>query len=166
MNMSMRLIYVIICCAGLGLVSSAIPLAGAQSSDSASVKSDSLQQQIVAAEREGLEALKTGNVDHFAELTAEDAVFVDAAGPANKAQVVSNVADLRLTVFSMDDIQFVQLSPTSGLIVYKVTEKGLSHGREFAAQAYISSIWAQQNGKWVCRFSQETTPRTPKPAQP
>jgi hypothetical protein len=59
----------------------------------------------------------------------------------------------------MDDVRFVPLSVTSGLIEYKIAEKGVSHGKEFAAQAYISSIWAEREGKWLCLFSQETAAR-------
>jgi ketosteroid isomerase-like protein len=159
-----RRITAIVSFAAVCLVS-AIPLAAAQDSAGASSdarESSSLQQQIVAAEREGLDALKAGNIDRFAQLTADDVVFVDAAGPANKTKVVSNVAGFHLTDYSMDDVQFVQIAENSGLIVYKITEKGISHGREFAAQAYIASLWTKRNGKWVCQFSQETAVRPPK----
>jgi hypothetical protein len=125
----------------------------------------SLQQQIVAKESEGLDALKIGHVEVFANLTADEAVFVDAAGPATKAEVMKNVAGFTLTDYSMEDVRFVQLSAESGHISYKIHEKGVSHGREFAAQAYVSSIWAQRVGKWVCLFSQETAARMP-PKQP
>ena len=125
----------------------------------------SLQQQIVAKEREGLDALKTSNLEIFANLTAEEAVFVDAAGLATKADVMKNVAGFTLTDYSMEDVRFVPLSAESGLISYKIHEKGVSHGHEFAAQAYVSSIWAQRAGKWVCLFSQETAARMP-PKQP
>ena len=125
----------------------------------------SLQQQIVAKESEGLDALKTGHVEIFASLTADEAVFVDAAGPTTKAEVIKNVAGFTLTDHSMEDVRFVQLSAESGLISYKIHEKGVSHGHEFAAQAYVSSIWAQRAGKWMCLFSQETAARTP-PKQP
>ena len=148
-----------ISCAIFCLGSIASPLASAQSSAGASSTESSLQQQVIAAERAGLEALKVGNVDEFANHTAEEAIFVDAHGPATKAQVVKNVADFHLTDYSMDDVQFTPLSQTSGLIVYKITEKGISHGRQFAAQAYISSIWTERAGKWVCLFSQETGTR-------
>jgi hypothetical protein len=126
---------------------------------------ESLKQQIVAKEREGLDALKTGNVGIFADLTAEEAVFVDAAGLATKAEVLRNVAGFSLTDYSMEDVRFVPLSAESGLISYKIHEKGVSHGHEFAVQAYISSIWAERAGKWVCFFSQETAVRMP-PKQP
>jgi hypothetical protein len=125
----------------------------------------SLQQQIVAKEREGLDSLKSGNVEIFANLTAEEAVFVDAAGLATKADVMKNVAGFTLTDYSMEDVRFVPLSAESGLISYKIHEKGVSHGHEFAAQAYVSSIWAQRAGKWMCLFSQETAARMP-PKQP
>lgn len=132
--------------------------AAAQPPDSAPPQSP-LERQIVAKEREGLDALKTGNLDAFASLTAEDAVFVDAHGSATKAQVMKNVGGFKLTEYSMENISFVALSSKSGLISYKISEKGVSHGKEFSAQAYVSSIWAKRGNHWLCLFSQETTPR-------
>ena len=119
----------------------------------------SLEQQVVAKEREGLDALKSGNVELFGNLTADDAVLVDAHGPATKAQVLKNVAEFTLSDYSMDNLQFVPLSPNSGLITYKISEKGVSHGKEFAAQAWVSSIWSHRGDKWLCVFSQETGAR-------
>ena len=119
----------------------------------------SMEQQIVTREREGLDALKSGNVQHFADLTAEDAILIDAQGPATKAQVVKNVAAFTLTEYSMDDLKFVALSKDSGLITYKIHEKGISHGKEFDAHAYVSSIWTKKGKNWLCIFSQETGAR-------
>jgi hypothetical protein len=138
-----------------------ISAAAAQAADShdAKISSSSLQQQIVAKEREGLDALKAGNLEQFGNLTADDAVLVDAQGPASKAQVMKNVAGFNLTDYSMEDVRFVPLSAKSGLITYKISEKGVSHGKEFAAQAYVSSIWMDREGKWICLFSQETAAR-------
>jgi hypothetical protein len=114
------------------------------------------EQQIVSKEREGLDALKTGNVELFGNLTADDAVFVDAHGPASKELVLKHVAGFRLVDYSMGDVRFVPLSSKSGLISYKIDEKGISHGREFTAQVYVSALWAKRGSKWVCVFSQET----------
>jgi hypothetical protein len=139
----------------------AISAAAAPSPDAHGVQAQagSLEQQIVAKEREGLDALKVGIVELFGNLTADDAVLVDAQGPASKAQVLKNVAGFNLTDYSMEDVRFVPLSAKSGLITYKITEKGVSHGKEFTAQAYVSSIWAEREGKWLCLFSQETGAR-------
>jgi len=150
---SILIVVVAILISGLLLERPAVSAAAAQA------QGGSLEQQIVAKEREGLDALKTGNVELFGNLTADDALLVDAQGPASKAQVLKNVAGFTLTDYSMDDVRFVPLSATSGLIEYKITEKGVSHGKEFAAQAYVSSIWAQREGKWLCLFSQETAAR-------
>jgi hypothetical protein len=117
---------------------------------------DTLFQKIVAKERQGLDSLKAGNYQEFAGLTADDAVLVDNHGPADKAQVVHNVSEFRLTDYQMSDIKFVRVSATSGLIVYTMTETGTSHGKEFTAHVYVSSLWAERRGKWVCVFSQET----------
>jgi ketosteroid isomerase-like protein len=129
----------------------------AQSPESPDVPS--LERQIVAKEREGMEALKTGDLKRFGDLTADDAVLVDAQGPATKAQVLKNVTGFTLTDYSMDDVKFVPLADKSGLITYKISEKGVSHGKEFAAQAYVSSIWTKRGSDWVCLFSQETAAR-------
>jgi len=115
-----------------------------------------LRDQVVAAERAELDALKSGNTAGFANLIADEAVFVDAAGPAPKKEVVEHVAEFRLLDYTMSDVQFVSLSPSSGLIVYRAAETGTSHGKNFSANVLVSAIWARQNGKWVCLFSQET----------
>jgi hypothetical protein len=126
------------------------PVARAQTS------ADAVQAQVVAKEREGLEALKSGNLDLFAALTADDAVFVDAQGTATKADVLKSVQGFRLVDFSMQNLKFTLISPAAGLISYTLTETGTSHGKTFTATAYISSLWVQRAGKWVCVFSQET----------
>jgi hypothetical protein len=118
-----------------------------------------LQQQIVSKEREELDALKTGNGDVFAGLLGEEAVFLDAHGPASKAEIVKNTAEFRLQEYAMTDVRFLPLSAKSGLIAYRLAEKGTSHGKEFTGEVYVSALWARQgppSGKWICLFSQET----------
>jgi ketosteroid isomerase-like protein len=117
---------------------------------------DALEKQIVAKEREGLDALKAGDVEQFGKLTADEAVLVDAHGPASKAQVLKNVAGFTLTDYSMEDMRFLPIDAYTGLISYKISEKGNSHGKEFTAQAYVSSVWTERGKQWLCLFSQET----------
>jgi ketosteroid isomerase-like protein len=117
---------------------------------------ESMEQQIVSKEREGLEALKAAAPQRFADLTADDAVFVDAHGLASKAQVAENVIGFTLTEYTMDDVRFVPIPPNAGLIAYKLSEKGSARGKDFAAQVYVSSVWTKREDKWVCLLSQET----------
>jgi len=120
---------------------------------------DALQEQIVAHERAGLDALKTGDVAIFGASTADDAIFVDAHGPATKAEVMEHTAEFRLHDYTMADVRFVKLSPDSGLIVYMLIESGSSHGKDFTARDHVSSLWLKRDGKWLCEFSQETGAR-------
>jgi ketosteroid isomerase-like protein len=111
---------------------------------------------IIAKEREELDTLKSGDLKTFANLLADDAVFVDAHGAATKDEVVENTSEFKLNDYSMEDVRFVPLSAESGLIIYKVTENGTSRGKEFAAKVYVTALWAKRQGSWVCLFSQET----------
>ncbi len=117
---------------------------------------DSFRDQIVAQERAELDSLKTGDMTAFANLLADDAVFVDARGADGKAEVVKHTAEFRLHEYSMSDVRVVPISADSGLIVYKLVENGSSHGKEFTAQVHASALWMRQGGKWMCVFSQET----------
>ena len=125
-------------------------------------RAQGLKDEIVAQERVGLEALKAGDIAAFGGTIAEDAVFVDASGPAGKAQVVKNVAGFRLRDFAMSEIRFVPLSADTGLIVYLMDESGTTHGKEFSAKVHVSSVWSKRSGKWLCEFSQETAARVAK----
>jgi ketosteroid isomerase-like protein len=160
----MKRIFVLMFIAAMGIFSTARFASPRISTVSAasparSFAGESMDQQVVAKEREGLDALKVNDLDRFAKLTADDAVFVDAHGTAGKAQVLKNVVGFSITDYTMDNVQFLQISPNTGLISYKLTEKGMSHDKSFAAQVYVSSIWAQRGENWVCVFSQETAAR-------
>jgi len=61
------------------------------------------EQQIISSEREGLDALKSGDLQRFADLTADEAVFVDTHGSASKPQVLQNVAGFTLKEYSMEE---------------------------------------------------------------
>jgi hypothetical protein len=138
------------------LVAPHAPLAAQASASTDAMPLAVMQHTVLLKEQEGLDDLKAGNLDGFAALTADDALFVDSAGPATKAQVMKNVVNFHLTDYTIENVQFVQLSPTSGLIHYKITESGSSHGRDFTAKALISSIWTRRGDAWLCIFSQET----------
>jgi len=123
------------------------------------VRGGSLREQIIAHERAELDSLKTGDLAAFSGFLADDAVFVDAHGPASKAEVVEHTKEFRLHEYTMDDVRFVPVSADSGLIVYTLTESGTSHGKEFAAKVNVSALWLKRDGKWLCAFSQETAAR-------
>jgi hypothetical protein len=95
----------------------------------------------------------------FSSLIADDAVFVNARGTAGKAEVVKNTSTVRLEEYTMEDVRFARISAESGVIAYKLSEKGSAHGKPFSAQVYASALWVKRDGKWVSLFSQETAAR-------
>jgi ketosteroid isomerase-like protein len=115
-----------------------------------------LRSEIIAKERQELEALKNGNVQEFADLMSEDAIFVDSKGTSSKAAMVASVRDLKLYEYAMADIRFVNVSPQSGVIAYKLTQKGREQGKDFADTVYVSALWAKRGGRWICLFTQES----------
>jgi len=120
----------------------------------------SLQQTIIAKEREEPEAIKSGDMTRFAELLADDAVFLNQRGHGDKALVVKNTSLVRLLDFSMDDIHFVPLGESSGLVAYRLTETMAREDKQFNFQVYASAVWIRRADKWLCIFSQETPART------
>jgi hypothetical protein len=125
----------------------------------ASAPQDLVREQIISKEREGMDALKTGNLTLFANLTADDAVFVDDHGISGKAEAVQNTSQFKLTDYRMDNVKFVAISANSGLISYEMLEKGTSHGKDFSAHVFVSSVWIERSDKWYCLFSQESLAR-------
>jgi hypothetical protein len=125
-------------------------------SPSPTTEENSLGQQILAKERSGLDALKAGDFTTFGNLIADEGVFVDALGPASKAEVLKHTEGFKLTDYKIEDEKFMPVSADTGMISYYITEKGVSHAKEFTAHVYVSALWTKRGNDWVCLFSQET----------
>ena len=116
-----------------------------------------LLEQITAQERKRLDARKAGSTAAFADMIAEDAVFVDSRGPEGKAAVLEHTSNSRLRDYFMDNVKLVYNTATSGLITYKRTEKTIAgKNKEVASDFFVSVFWVQRDGKWLCVFSQES----------
>jgi Domain of unknown function (DUF4440) len=120
------------------------------------VGDNSLGQQILAKEREELDALKAGDFTAFGNLIADEAIFVDELGPVSKAEVLKHTEGFKLTDYKIEDEKFLPISEDAGLISYYITEKGVSQGKAFNAHVYVSALWTKRANDWVCLFSQET----------
>lgn len=149
----------------LFVAGSLIAALGGNAPSAPAESADSLRDAILEHEKKELDCLKTGNMDLFASLIADEAVFVNPRGQAGKAQVVKNTSEVHLEEYTIEDVRFVPVSPESGLISYELTQKGTSHGRSFSSRVFASALWVKRGNQWVCLFSQETAARPPVPAQ-
>ena len=128
----------------------------ASASPSPTTEQNSVGQQILSNERAELDALKAGDFTTFGNLIADEAVFVDALGTASKAEVLKHTEGFKLVDYKIEDEKYLPISADTGMISYYVTEKGVSHGKEFTAHVYVSALWTKRANDWVCLFSQET----------
>lgn len=116
-----------------------------------------LLDQITAQEHKRWDARKAGSTAMFADLIAEDAVFVDSRGPEGKAAIVEHASNSKLRDYFMDNVKLVTYTATSGLITYKMTEKAIvGKNKEVESDFFVSVFWVQRDGKWLCVFSQES----------
>jgi hypothetical protein len=82
------------------------------------------RDEIVAQERAGLEALKSGDVAKVGAAMTDDAVFVDANGILRKPELLKLLGDVKLKDYTMSDVRFVPVSPDNGAVSYTLTESG------------------------------------------
>jgi hypothetical protein len=103
---------VVALCADLLLALPKYPAAELEKANSEYSKSggDSIHQQIISKEREELDSLEAGNLELLGNLLADDVVFVDAQGPASKAEVLKNAVEFRLLECSTEDVRFRAVS--------------------------------------------------------
>src|SRR5436305_3407690 len=66
-----------------------------------------IRDTIVAKERQELDCLKTGQMQEFAALISDDAVFLDPHGSAGKKEVVETTSHFKLLDYNMEDVKFV-----------------------------------------------------------
>jgi len=114
------------------------------------------RDEILAQERAGLEALKSGDVAKVGAALTDDAVFVDANGILRKPELLKMLGDVKLKDYTMSDVRFVPVSPDNGVVSYTLTENGTRQGHAFSAKVYVSSAWVRNGRQFQCVFSQKT----------
>jgi ketosteroid isomerase-like protein len=114
------------------------------------------RDEIVAQERAGLEALKSGDVAKVGAAMTDDAVFVDANGILRKPELLKLLGDVKLKDYTMSDVRFVPVSPDNGAVSYTLTESGTRQGHAFSAKVFVSSVWVRNGRQFQCVFSQKT----------
>ena len=66
------------------------------------------------------------------------------------------LADLNLTQYTMDHVKVAQPTKDMVIITYQANQKGTWKGKTLPSHIMVSSVWANQNGKWLEVLYQET----------
>jgi hypothetical protein len=131
---------------------------GSRSAMSKSAMTDALME----AEKSLLDNLAKHNASAFFALIAPGAWSVDEMGGMTMDEFKKNWAQLKVESVTPSDMKVVPVDATSGIVTYKLDQKGSFNGEPFQPTVYASTVWVNRSGKWVAVFHQESTPAAKK----
>lgn len=117
----------------------------------------SIEEMLIAREKEILELIKKKDIQGFAANLADDQLYVNDKGVHTKAQTVKSVAEGTLLEFALDDWKVLMVNKDTALLTYRVTSKGIVNGQEASGVTRESTLWVKRGGKWLAVFHQDTT---------
>lgn len=120
-------------------------------------KSNSVETQIIALEKQGWEAWKNRNSSWFQTNLTEDALFVSSDGVANKSQIVKFMgSECDLKGYSLNNFKFLMLDKNSALITFTAMQDGVCSGKTLPAGVHGSAIYVKRGAQWLVAFYTDT----------
>ena len=116
-----------------------------------------LEEKIVAAEKQGWEAITKKDWNALSSLMAEEFVEVGEFGIRGKSAAIEDLkANLTLREYSMEDAKVLELGKDAALVTYKLTQKGSYKGQDLPSKTNCSATYLQRGGKWLNISFQQT----------
>lgn len=127
---------------------------GAQNKDVAG-KTD---EQIIANERQVIEAIKNRNQSAFTALVDPSGWVVTPEGQAVISSVMGMIFDPAVTVteYRMEGPKVLWIDNNAAVLTYKATSTGTAKGKAMTEVSQDSTVWHRRGGKWVAVFHQAT----------
>ncbi|HEV2115513.1 MAG TPA: nuclear transport factor 2 family protein [Terriglobales bacterium] len=136
---------------------SSSPSVRTEDSGSSTTAKASLTQLLLDKEKSLPEAQKRKDVDYFKNITTDD--FLEVAADAkvytrDELLEALNVVDLQN--YSIYDAKVLPLDNNAAVVTYDAVVQ-MTIGDDHAPRyQHISSVWVNQNGKWLLKFQQAT----------
>ena len=120
-----------------------------------------LQDKLTKLEKDSWEAAKKQDSTFFRGYAADDFVGIYVDGLViTKKELVQNLADFKITSYSMDDVKLLRVNQEAAFVLYRLKYDGLVGGKPTKVDAVkASSLYVLRNGKWQEVFYQETEMR-------
>jgi hypothetical protein len=133
-------------------------------STTATAQNQTLADSLERMERESWRAWQGHDGKFFDGFLSDDHVEVGSSGIAGKAQVVRFVGSGACTVssYSLDGFKATPLAPNVVLLSYYAAQNTLCGGTKVPSPVWVSSLYVNHDGHWVCAVYQQTTDLTPK----
>lgn len=131
--------------------------AGSGQAMAASKGKSSVEESIIAMEKQAWAAVKGRDTKAFSDLFAADGMMADSGGFSTRDAFYKSLPDLTITDYTLSDFKVMMIDKDAAIITYKADVKGSYKGQAFPPNpAYVSSIWTKRGGKWVAVYHQET----------
>jgi hypothetical protein len=125
------------------------------------------EAEAVAREKAAWDAIKNKDYDAFANMLANEQIFVAPDGVYDKAGTVDGVKTFEPTEVNFSDWKFVPVDKDAVLIIYTTDVKAKMNGKEMPPEKVRSSTaWVNRDGKWLSIYHQECPVKPPPPPPP
>jgi hypothetical protein len=115
------------------------------------------EKEVVSLLRKLNDAFVKGDTDTMKQLMAENQVSILSDGRRRtREEQLKSLSDLKLTEYTMENVKFSTPAPGVAIITYAAKLQGTFKGKALPKNVMISSVWAQQGGKWQEVLYQET----------
>ena len=107
-------------------------------------------------------ALLSNDASQVSSFMTDDWVYVGPEGATAKSDLIDWIASGRLAHYSMTTVaqdRVVRAGDTV-LVTARKTSSGRWDGVEYTADEWISDVYVQAEGRWLCALSQKTAAST------
>lgn len=119
---------------------------------------NSLEETLIAREKEVWDAIKKKELQRFASYLAEDQLYVSDDGVRTKAESVKQLGEATIPDVRLDDWKVLMIDKDAAIVTYRATAPAPACGPETAARVQRNTtVWAKRGGKWLAIFHQDTT---------
>ncbi|MFL6277859.1 MAG: nuclear transport factor 2 family protein [Blastocatellia bacterium] len=108
-----------------------------------------IERSLIAKEKALWEAVKKNDAKGFKRSFSADYVGVNEGGIHTLDDEVGEIADVKLTAYTLSDIKVAMPSGDTAILSYKVNSQGDYKGQDFSGDSYCSSVWINRGGRWV-----------------
>lgn len=121
---------------------------------------DLISQELMALEKKYWNAIKDRDANTAASLSSDTCVVVGAQGVGEldkrTLRKMLQSASYDLKEFSFEDVHIHKVRDDVVAMAYKVKERVAVDGKDIELEAFDSSVWIWQDGKWVCAVHTES----------
>ena len=128
-------------------------------SQAAKGKNSAAEEKLISTEKLLFEAWKNHDMGPFKQNLTDDVMVVVGDGillGRDKLIDAMTKEVCEAKSYSLGDMKVSWIDKDAAVLAYKVDIDAICGGKKSPSPAYLSSVWAKRNGKWLTVFHQES----------